>query len=250
MGLRHNASSGQGQEASSARLRDKRFNGYLRIRLPHELDAEVEATVVVYMRGSATVRQKTSDSVDVKAAAVLSAHGQRVASTAIRAMSVEPLRLGLVAVSLSQGRLDQPHDNLFVLAALNDGATLMGTTLQTVLTGVARLLPPAGLTAIQEFDQRHDRDKSLTATGLARTGSGQTFLSTWRPPLAPGRPQAPPSPKRDPRAAARLAFREYTQRRQLRRRPEAPEAYGAVIIRAEAAPGRSRFADRSIPCTP
>ncbi|MGW2722393.1 hypothetical protein [Streptomyces sp. NPDC001492] len=176
MSRRQDANSGQGQEASLSRLRDKRFNGYLRIRLPHELDAEVEAIVVAYMSGSAQARQKMVESTDRRAAAILSAHGQRMASTAVRTMSVEPLKRGLVAVSLAEGRLDQPYDNLFVLAALNDAATLVGTTLQTVLADVSRVVPQAGLKAIQDFDQRQDRDKSLESMGLRRTGSGPTFL--------------------------------------------------------------------------
>ncbi|MGW3122801.1 hypothetical protein ACWDBW_37760 [Streptomyces sp. NPDC001107] len=176
MARRKDANSGQAQEVSLSRLRDKRFNGYLRIRLPHELDTEVEMIVVAYMRGSAPVRQKMVEGVDRSAAATLSAYGQRMASSAVRTMSVEPLKRGLVAVSLAEGRLDQPYDNLFVLAALNDGATLIGTTLQSLLADVARVMPQAGSKAIQDFDQRQERDKSLESMGLRRTGSGQTFL--------------------------------------------------------------------------
>jgi hypothetical protein len=166
----------QGQEVTLSRLQDKRFNGYLGIRLPHELDTEVEAIVVAYTGGSASVRQAMADRVERKAAGVLSAYGQRMASTAVRSKSVDPLRRGLVAVSLAEGRLDQPYDNLFVLAALNDAAILIGTTLQTALADVARVLPPAGLAAIQKFDQRQERDKSLESMGLRRAGSGQAFL--------------------------------------------------------------------------
>jgi hypothetical protein len=63
-----------------------------------------------------------------------------------------------------------------VLAALNDAAILIGTTLQTVRADVARILPPAGLTAIQNSHQRQKRNKSLESMGLRRTGSGQVFL--------------------------------------------------------------------------
>ncbi|MGW3124576.1 hypothetical protein ACWDBW_47060 [Streptomyces sp. NPDC001107] len=176
MSRKRDANSGQGQEAALSRLRDKRFNGYLGIRLPSELDTEVEAIVVAYTHGPASARQKTIDSIDRRAAAVLSVYGQRMASTAVRNTSVEPLWRGLVAVSLAEGRLDQPYNNLFVLAALNDAATLIVTTLQTVLADVTPVLPQAGLTAIQKFDQRQERDKSLESMGLRRTGSGQTFL--------------------------------------------------------------------------
>ncbi|MFC8520616.1 hypothetical protein [Streptomyces sp. NPDC057257] len=176
MPRRRDSHPAQGPEALLPRLRDKRFNGYLGIRLPHELDDTVEAIVVAHTNGSASLRQKMADAVDGRAAAVLSAYGQRMASMAVRTLSVGPLRRGLVAVSLAEGRLEQPYDNLFVLAALNDAAALVGTTLHAVLADVARVLPPAGHAAIQEFDRRQDRDKSLEAMGLSRTGTGPTFL--------------------------------------------------------------------------
>ncbi|MFF3967867.1 hypothetical protein ACFYZI_40725 [Streptomyces griseorubiginosus] len=168
--------NGQGQVVDLSRLRDKRFNGYLRIRLPHELDTEVETIVAAYMQASTPVRQRMTDSIDGRTAGVFSAYGQRMASTAVRAQSVEPLKRGLVSVSLAEGRLNQPYDNLFVLAALNDAAIVIGSTLKTVLADVARVLPQTGLTAIQKFDQRQDRDKTLESMGLRTTGSGQTFL--------------------------------------------------------------------------
>jgi hypothetical protein len=37
---------------------------------------------------------------------------------------------------------------------------------------------------------------------------------------------------------------------QVHRLPDAPEAYGAMITRAKAAPGQSRYADRSVWCDP
>ncbi|NEB05195.1 hypothetical protein G3I78_40045 [Streptomyces sp. SID13726] len=117
-----------------------------------------------------------ADSIDVRTAGVFSAYGQRMASTAVRTQSVGPLKRGLVSVSLAEGRLNQPYDNLFVLAALNDAATLIGSTLEIVLADVARVLPQTGLTAIQKFNQRQDRDKTLESMGLRTTGSGRTFL--------------------------------------------------------------------------
>ncbi|MFF1680301.1 hypothetical protein [Streptomyces sp. NPDC058256] len=162
--------------AGLSRFRDRRFNGYLRVKLPHDLDTEVRPVVTAYMNGSVPVRQKMINSMDGRTAGVLSAYGQRMASVAVRARSVEALRLGLVAVGLAEGRLDDPRDNLFVLAAVNDSASLIGTSLRELIADMEGFLPSAGLAGLQEFDQRKDRDKSIQAMGIRRMGTDQDFL--------------------------------------------------------------------------
>ncbi|WP_010353357.1 hypothetical protein [Streptomyces acidiscabies] len=116
------------------------------------------------------------DGMDRRAAAVLSAYGQRMASVSVRTRSPEPLRHGLVAVGLAEVHLEDPHDNLFALAAINDSASLIGTPLPGLIAQVAHLLPPSGVEALREFDRRQDRDKSIESMGIRRTGSGETFL--------------------------------------------------------------------------
>jgi hypothetical protein len=165
-----------GTAASSSSLRDKRFNGYLRVKLPHPLDAEVEAVVTAYAAGPASTRQALINGLDARAAAVLSAYGQRMASVAVRTRSVDVLRRGVVAVALAEGHLDEPRDNLFVLVAVNDSASLIGTSLARVIDDVKGLLPPVGLAALQEFEQYRESDKSLEAMGIRRSGADQDFL--------------------------------------------------------------------------
>ncbi|MEW2810859.1 hypothetical protein AB0929_27755 [Streptomyces massasporeus] len=157
-------------------LRDKRFNGYLRVRLPHALDAEVEAIVTAYMTGSPSTWDAIVGDAYGRAAGVLSAYGQRMASVAVRNGDIDALRRGVVATGLAEGRLDDPRDNLFVLAAVNDSASLLGTTLRAVIDDVKRILPPAGVAGLQHFDQYADRDKSIESYGIRRCGSGQEFL--------------------------------------------------------------------------
>ncbi|MDG9711419.1 hypothetical protein [Streptomyces sp. DH10] len=159
-------------------LRDKRFNGYLRVKLPHTLDTEVESVVAAYMTASPAARQEIVGNVDGRSAAVLSAYGQRMASQAVRSGSIDVLRRGLIAIGLAEGRLDDPRDNLFVLAAANDSASLLGTTLRAVIDDVKSLLPPAGATGLLKFDQYAENDKSIEAMGIRRSGSGQDFLYT------------------------------------------------------------------------
>ncbi|WP_405535582.1 hypothetical protein OG787_16175 [Streptomyces sp. NBC_00075] len=129
-------------------LREKRFSGYLVVKIPHELDTEVEAVIAAYMNGPESARREMVDGVNGRSAAVLSVYGQRMASVAVRSGSVGPLRRGLVAIGLAEGRLDDPRDNLFVLAAANDSASLIGTSLRTVIADVADVLPSAGLAGL------------------------------------------------------------------------------------------------------
>lgn len=158
-----------------SRLRDRRFNGYLAVRLPHPLDDEVGAVVFAYMAGSAAVRQAMLEEIGDRAAAVLSVYGQRMASTAVRTGSVEDLRRGVLAVGLAERRLDDFRNNLFVLSTINDSATLIGTSLGALIESLKNLLPPAGLEGLRTFDQREERAKSLEAFGRRRTGAGETF---------------------------------------------------------------------------
>lgn len=159
-----------GRVTSWTRLQDRRFNGYLAVRLPHELDAEVDAFVIAYMS-----RPEPLD-LGRRAAGVLSAYGQRMASVAVRTRSPEALRRGLVATALAEAHLEDPRNNLYGLAALHDSACLIGTPFSGLITEVSRFLPPSGLAALRDFDGRQDRDKSIEAMGIRRTGEGETFL--------------------------------------------------------------------------
>ncbi|MEV0734989.1 hypothetical protein AB0I51_03275 [Streptomyces sp. NPDC050549] len=155
---------------SLSRFQDRRFNGYLGVRLPHALDAEVDVFVTAYMSSP-----KPLD-MGPRAAGVLSAYGRRMASVAVRTRSAEPLRRGLVAVGLAEAWLEDPRNNLYGLAALHDGASLIGTPFSGLITEVSRCLPPSGLAALRDFDGRQERAKSIEVMGIRRTGEGETFL--------------------------------------------------------------------------
>ncbi|UXX98074.1 hypothetical protein N7U49_48145 (plasmid) [Streptomyces sp. AD2-2] len=126
-----------GPQVSPSRFQDRRFNGYLRVGIPHELDAEVEAFVTAYVSGPEPLRLTVMDCMSQRAAAVLSAYGQRMASVAVRTRSPEPLRNGLIAVGLAEEHLEDPRDNLFVLATINDSASLIGTPFHGLVTEVS-----------------------------------------------------------------------------------------------------------------
>lgn len=164
------------EPVSGAILRDRRFNGYLRTKLPHPLDAEVESIVIAYLNGPASARGVLLDSLRGRPASVLSLYGQRMASMAVRTGSVDPLRRGVVSVGMAEGRLDDYRTNLFVLSTINDAASLISTTLGKIIDGLKYVLPSASLEALRAFDQRDERGKSLSAFGRRRQGSGEDFL--------------------------------------------------------------------------
>ncbi|MFE5753834.1 hypothetical protein ACFQ7M_38280 [Streptomyces massasporeus] len=99
-----------------------------------------------------------------------------MASVAVRTGDIDTLRRGVVATGLAEGRLEDPRNNLFVLAAVNDSASLLGTTLQAVIDDVKGLLPSAGVAGLQQFAQYEDSQKSIETYRIRRCGSGQDFL--------------------------------------------------------------------------
>nr|WP_257003402.1 hypothetical protein [Streptomyces sp. Alain-F2R5] len=161
---------------SVARLKAARFGGYLRHAIPHELDSDIDAVITSYLSSPASVRQRAIDDLDRRSASVLSAYGQRMASAAVRAGSAETLRRGLVAVGMAEERLGDARENLYALAAINDGASLIGTSLQGLITTVSGFLPSTAVDRLRAFDQRQERDKALDSMGLSRCGGDQDFF--------------------------------------------------------------------------
>jgi hypothetical protein len=156
-------------------LTGREFNGYLRIRIPHELDNKVRQLVQSFRAASAQARGELISALSPRAASVLSAFGERMAAVAVRTRSPEHLRLGLVGMGLADARLEDPRMNLRILAAVNHSAEEIGTSLVELLNEVASDLPPEALKTFLLFTQRSDRDKSLSAMGLGTWGSGEDF---------------------------------------------------------------------------
>jgi hypothetical protein len=164
----------------TARLTGKQFNGYLRLRLPHELDDVVNQVVAAYRSATLAERQAIVSDMQPRAASVLSAYGERMAAIAVRSQSVEPLQRGLVAMGMAEGRLEDNRTNLYVLAAVNHSAVTIGSDLTTVIDGIASELPEAALAGFRRFTERSERDKSLQAFGLGVVGTGGTFKYGYR----------------------------------------------------------------------
>lgn len=159
-------------------LSDKQFSGYLRRQIPHELDGAVEKVVAAYRSGTHAAKQALLDDLNPRTAGVLSSYGERMAAVAVRARSDEPLRRGIVAVGMADGKLDDSRTNLVVLAAINHSAESVGTDLSRLINDLQSDLPPSALANLRAFVQRNERDKSLQAMGLATMGSGDSFRYT------------------------------------------------------------------------
>ncbi|MFB6560287.1 hypothetical protein ACFCYH_15605 [Streptomyces sp. NPDC056400] len=159
-----------------SKLDDRRFNGYLKIRLPHELDSVVDSFIDAYQSATRKGRQELVGSVSPRAAAVLSSFGQRMAAQAVRSGSEKPLERAVVAIAIAEQRLLDPRENLIVLAAMNHSAELLNSSLPQIVARMAGTIPPRITAGLEEFCQRDEHDKSLKSMGLGASGSGGTFL--------------------------------------------------------------------------
>lgn len=98
-----------------------------------------------------------------------------MAVIAVRARSHEHLHRSLVALGLAQGRLDDPRDNLYPLAAINHSAGLLGTDLHHVIDSVTDCLPDHVVASFRAFANRDHADKSPLSMGLGTAGSQGDF---------------------------------------------------------------------------
>jgi hypothetical protein len=157
-------------------LRDKKFVGYLKRRLPHELDTVVDSVVDGYRHGNAQTRAATRDALNPGIATVLSAYGQRVAARAVRRRSAADLSRALVGLGLAHGALEDWRDNLYGLTAVGHSAQLLGEDLEALVDGVAAELPTPAVAALRDFFRQDPSNRSLSSMGLAAQGAGDDFL--------------------------------------------------------------------------
>lgn len=156
-------------------LHDRRFNGYLGVRVPHEFDDIVTSIVEEYRTNSPTGRRAMLDELSPRAAGVLSAYGQRMATMAVRTGSPESLRRGLIGMGMADAALEDYRNNLIVLAAVNHAAAVLGRELGELVEEIAADLPEPALEGFRQFTRREPPDKELAAMGLRAVGTGDEF---------------------------------------------------------------------------
>jgi len=118
----------------AVRLNDRQFNGHRVRRIPHPLDDVITAVIRSYRRASPSDQRAMVDELNEVAVGALFTFPERLAAIALRTHSVEPLRHGLVGLGMIATRLDDPHEHLCPLAAVNPAPTCSGSTSQRSLT--------------------------------------------------------------------------------------------------------------------
>jgi hypothetical protein len=157
-------------------LKGRQFNGYLHMKLPHELDEVVTSVVEAYRKGPPAARKKMLDEMSVRPARVLSSYGQRMAAVAVRTRSYEPLHRGLIGIGMADAtidRLDDYREHYGTLAALNHAASVLGRNLTAYLDDVSPLLPKAALDRFRQFAERDPN--RLEELQVRAVGSGDDF---------------------------------------------------------------------------
>lgn len=157
------------------RLRDRKFNGYRRLAIPHDLDQVANKAVTEYVNADDITRRAILDALTARGADVLSVYGERLAAVAVRSQSDSILHTAATAAGMAHIRMEDIRNNLIVLAALDHSAELLGTTLDLIVDQIAVLLPPPALITFRKFAARDPRNRSLTAMGLVTRGEGPTF---------------------------------------------------------------------------
>ena len=157
------------------RLAERDFNGYLRRRIPHELDALVEGVIDDYLGASSEIRTSMREKLSPRSASVLTVYGQRAASMAVRERSAELVYRGLIGVGLGYEREDDKRALLYPLVALYDSAGRLGLSFRELVERAAGDIPEAAARVLRTFDGRSERDKSLRAMAMSATGDGESF---------------------------------------------------------------------------
>ena len=154
------------------RLTEKDFNGYLRRRIPHELDQLVESVIDDYLGASSGIRASMRERLSPRSASVLTVYCQRAASMAVRKGSTELVYRGLIGIGLGYEREDDKRQSLYPLVALYDSAQRLGVSFIELVERAAGKIPEVATEALRDFDSRSERDKSLRSMGIATTGDG------------------------------------------------------------------------------
>jgi hypothetical protein len=165
-----------GAEALVSRLSGDRYNGYVDQPIPSVIDEDAYSVVQAYLKADPQGRAALVQHTIGEPWEVLEIFAQRQAVVAVRTGSLEPIRLGLVAVGMAV-----PHgDYRYVLNALSKldySARLLGEDLADVFKDVGPILPEESTSFIGEFLTAEDRrdDMLLKGMGYAPKGSGQEF---------------------------------------------------------------------------
>jgi hypothetical protein len=163
-------------------LTSDHFSGYLRQPIPSPADEVVRQVVQSYLAAAPDSRAAVVSQLDEEASQVLNAFAQREATRAVRSSSLQPIRLGLVAVGMGLPGGDF-RETQTALALLDHSARLLGSDLDALIEDISALLPPPAHRPFADFLRRDDRHSLLRPMGYAAQGAGSQFayvrVSPW-----------------------------------------------------------------------
>ena len=188
-----------------SKLTGSRYGDYLYQPIPSDLDEDVLAVVEAYRAAPPGDQASARKEVTAESADALECFAERQAVVAVRTESLEPIRLGLVAVGMCFPRPDK-REAFMALVKLDHSSRLLGTDLADIAEEMAQDLPDSSRYFLAQFLARADRgDSLLSAMGFATYGTGSEFVYDN---AAPGVTSAADPPSVPNRAAGSFVARQ------------------------------------------
>jgi hypothetical protein len=158
---------------------EKRFVGYLPLRIPHELDMYPHRVVEAYLAN--VEERELIQAISMMSGRILAAYSERQASLAVRQKSENILHHAVIAVGLSLSADAEVREQLVMLPLLLNSAHLVGIDVAPFLDESTKPLLPAGRDIILAFNQRGPRYKSLQSMGFVEgvDEDGFRYRRTW-----------------------------------------------------------------------
>lgn len=175
-----------------SRLSGARYGDYLYQPIPSDLDDDVLALVGAYQAASPDDQASIRKEITGESADALECFAERQAVVAVRTESLEPIRLGLLAVGMCFPRPDK-REAFMALVKLDHSSRLLGADLADLAEEMAKVLPDSSRYFLAQFLARADRGDSLLSTmGFATYGTGSEFVYDNAVPGAPSAAAPPP----------------------------------------------------------
>ena len=167
-------------DASALSVLDPANNeGYGSARLPCGRDLEV-AELVRQIQGPKDF-DDAKEALSHAHGTVLSVFAERMASLAVRNMSLKTLREGLFAEQLALAVVGDYRDSLPVLSLLFRAAEMLGAEPAVEFVAAAALASPPNNLPLLDFLARDEEDRSLASMGYIedQDNEGFRFERTW-----------------------------------------------------------------------
>jgi hypothetical protein len=170
----------QAMDALDQAISAEKFNGYLPLTIPHDLDAIPGQFVGSYSRAD-IVDRELAPTLHRGADSVLLAFSERQAALAVRIQSQDILRLSVLAIGLASLVTNDERDGMLVMPLPWRTAELLRQEPKSVFVAAAETLPPVAQKALLAFANRDSEDQTLACMGYVEgsDGGGFRYVRTW-----------------------------------------------------------------------